>query len=122
MRPPLLASVLLVLSGCGGAQVHDEPARPPRALTPVWNVAQSDAVLSRTMRVHVAPDLSHLTEAERVAVGELLAAGAHLDRAYLRRSESETDQVMSRNSDSGFSRAPMISYANAAPTWPSTMR
>jgi hypothetical protein len=59
----------------------------PRAtptLTTTWTEAQSEAVLSRTMRVHVAPDLSHLTDGERAAVRELLAAGALFDRAYLR--------------------------------------
>ena len=89
MKRSLLATAILVLSGCGGAPIHHEPAPPPRALTSTWTAAQSDAVLSRTMRVHVAPDLSHLTEAERVAVGELLAAGALLDRAYLRQRHPE---------------------------------
>ncbi|MBX7192938.1 MAG: NUDIX hydrolase [Sandaracinaceae bacterium] len=89
MRPLPLTAALLLLSGCGGAQAHDEHARAVSALTPTWTESESDAVLSRTMRIHVAPDLSQLTEGERAAVGELLAAGALLDRAYLRQRHPE---------------------------------
>lgn len=101
MRSPRLAAVALSLLsgswGCGGEvepphapstpSTTPDPTSSPTAastLEPTWTEAQSEAVLSRTMRVHIAPDLSHLTEGERAAVRELLAAGALLDRAYLR--------------------------------------
>lgn len=107
VSPGLVAALLLLWgssggasSGCGGeAATNDPPSSstspaptpeptaettPAPTLAGTWTEAQSEAVLSRTMRVHVAPDLSHLSEGERAAVRELLAAGTLLDRAYLR--------------------------------------
>ena len=42
-----------------------------------------DAVLSRTQRLRLAPDLSALTPGEQAAVRELLAAGERLNRTYM---------------------------------------
>jgi len=53
------------------------------AIGPRWTDAQMDAVLARTQRLRLAPDLSALTPGEHAAVRELLAAGERLNRIYM---------------------------------------
>ncbi len=53
------------------------------AIGPRWSDAQIDAVLLRTQRLRLAPDLSALTPGEHEAVRELLAAGERLNRIYM---------------------------------------
>ena len=48
-----------------------------------WTVEQANAVLDKTLRVHLAPDLSHLTTGEREAVEHLLEVGSIMHRLYL---------------------------------------
>lgn len=53
------------------------------ALQSTWDAAQSEAVLVRTQRLHLAPDVSALTPGEQAAVRELIAAGERMHRLYL---------------------------------------
>lgn len=50
---------------------------------PSWETAQAEAILQRTQRLHLAPDLSALTPGERAAVAELLQAGERMHRLYI---------------------------------------
>src|SRR5262249_14486942 len=56
---------------------------------PRWNDAQMDAVLQRTQRLRLAPDLSALTPGEHAAVRELLAAGERLNRIYMQQRHAQ---------------------------------
>ena len=48
-----------------------------------FDPARADAILQRTQRLHLSPDLSALTPGERIAVNELLQAGERLHRLYI---------------------------------------
>ncbi len=48
-----------------------------------------DAVLQRTQRLRLAPDLSALTPGEHAAVRELLAAGERLNRIYMQQRHAQ---------------------------------
>ncbi|MGE0532726.1 MAG: NUDIX hydrolase [Hyphomonadaceae bacterium] len=52
-------------------------------IAPALEPARADAILQRTQRLYLAPDLSALTPGERVAVDELLQAGERLHRLYI---------------------------------------
>ena len=87
MRQSLLAFALaLPLAACA-TPAADAPATPAPVSTagiaPSWSDAQIQAVLARTQRLHLAPDLSHLTAGEQAAVRELIAAGERLHRVYM---------------------------------------
>ena len=47
-----------------------------------WSVEQTQPILDSTLRVTLAPDLSHLSAAESQALGELLAAGNIMHALY----------------------------------------
>lgn len=53
------------------------------AIAPRWSEAQANEILSQTRRLHLAPDPSQLSEGERAAVTELIAAGERLHLLYL---------------------------------------
>ncbi len=57
-------------------------AAPLFAAAPSWTSADTDAILSRTTTVLLAPDLSGLTTGEKTAVTDLLQAGAIMERIY----------------------------------------
>ncbi|MBL8542327.1 MAG: hypothetical protein JNJ63_00825 [Hyphomonadaceae bacterium] len=78
MRFLLLSAAALSLAACATSA-----APPSAALHPTWDAAQSEAVLSRTQRLHLAPDVSALTSGEQAAVRELIAAGERMHRLYL---------------------------------------
>ncbi len=59
------------------------PALAQPAFQPTWDAAQTAAVLDRTQRVTLSPDPSSLTDGERAAVRELMAAGERLHRLYM---------------------------------------
>lgn len=52
-------------------------------IAPAWDAARADALLARTERLHLAPDVSALTPGEQIAVRELMAAGERLHQLYL---------------------------------------
>jgi len=47
-----------------------------------WGIEQTQSILDTTMRVNLAPDLSHLSGAEFQALEELLAAGRVMNTLY----------------------------------------
>ncbi len=47
-----------------------------------WEASQSDAILDKTLRLRLAPDLSHLSEGEREAVARLLQVGNIMQRLF----------------------------------------
>jgi hypothetical protein len=61
----------------------DHHAVSTAGIGPAWDAARADAVLERTARLHLAPDLSALTPGEQTAVRELLAAGERMQRLYM---------------------------------------
>lgn len=76
MRSILLAAAF----GLAACATH---APAPSAITPVWTAEDIAPILARTQRLHLAPDLSALSQEERAAVVELLAAGERLHRLYI---------------------------------------
>jgi len=75
---PILAA--LALAACATA-----PAAPvsTAGIGPAWESGRAEAILGRTQRLHLAPDVSALTAGEQVAVRELLAAGERMHALYL---------------------------------------
>lgn len=57
-------------------------AAQTRAPETVWSPTQVDAILQRTARTRLAPDLSHLTSGERQAVAKLLQVGGIFQDLY----------------------------------------
>ncbi|GAM97727.1 nudix hydrolase 3 [alpha proteobacterium U9-1i] len=78
MRILTLAAALL-LSACAS----HPPEAPAPTIAASWTAEQADAVLARTQRVHLAPDMSALTPGERAAVTELMAAGERMHLLYM---------------------------------------
>lgn len=78
MRSFSSAFAALALAACATL-----PASAPQSFTPVWTAAEIAPVMARTQRLHLAPDLSALSEGERAAVTELLLAGERLHRLYM---------------------------------------
>lgn len=52
-------------------------------IAPSWDVARADAVLQRTQRLHLSPDISRLTAGEQIAVEQLLQAGQRIHQLYM---------------------------------------
>jgi hypothetical protein len=72
----------LVACASTPAMEHHGPASTA-GIAPSWDAARADAILQRTQRLHLAPDLSGLSEGERVAVRELLQAGERMQQLYM---------------------------------------
>jgi hypothetical protein len=71
----------LVVAGLGAVGVSGNgagAAHPPGW----WSAGQRRAVLEKTLRLRLAPDLSALSPGERAAVDELIAAGRILENLY----------------------------------------
>lgn len=68
----------------GLAACATAPSAPSTVgIAPAWDAARAEAILARTQRLHLAPDLSALSPGERAAVAELLQAGERLHRLYI---------------------------------------
>lgn len=52
-------------------------------IAPAWDAGRIDPILQRTQRLHLAPDMSALSEGERAAVAELMMAGERMHQIYL---------------------------------------
>lgn len=79
MRHALIALVL-TLAACATAP---SASVSTAGIAPAWEPARAEAILNRTQRTHLAPDLSALSAGERAAVSELLAAGERLHLLYM---------------------------------------
>ena len=53
-------------------------------------------IVDKTLDVHLAPDLSHLTDSERAALEDLLQAGGILQRLYEHQKHPQADEVRER--------------------------
>jgi hypothetical protein len=71
-------SLCLALAACDARSTA-----PSSVIAPTWAAEQAEAVLTRTQRIHLAPDLSALTPGEREAVTELLAAGERIHLLFM---------------------------------------
>src|SRR5688572_28049089 len=75
---------LILALALAAAACATPPAQPePTSFAPTWSAEQSAAVLERTQRVRLSFDETGLSEGERAAVRELLAAGARLHQLYI---------------------------------------
>ncbi len=79
MKQVLTLALVLTVTACALAQAGQRrktPETAPSALpTGYWSREQSKALVEKTQTVRLSPDLSHLTEGERRAVGKLLEVG-----------------------------------------------
>lgn len=75
---------LLFLAACATAPAtgHHHTASTA-GIAPSWDSGRAGAILGRTQRLHLAPDLSALSDGERVAVRELLQAGERMHELYM---------------------------------------
>src|SRR5689334_9299301 len=86
---PVSLALTLALMAC-----EAKPAAPsPAAIKPSWTNEQADAVLARTQRIHLAPDLSALTPGEKEAVKDLLAAGERIHVLYIAQRHPQGREV-----------------------------
>lgn len=87
MRNLSFALALIVTGGlaaCATPPAAEHPSAISTAgIAPTLDATRADAILQRTQRLHLSPDLSALTPGERVAVDELLQAGERLHRLYI---------------------------------------
>jgi hypothetical protein len=58
-----------------------------------WSPEQSGAIIAKTQTVQLAPDLSHLTDGERKAVGKLLEVGRIFQDVYEQQRHREARQA-----------------------------
>jgi hypothetical protein len=80
----LVLALSVALAACATATpAEDHHAVSTAGIAPAWEPARTDALLARTERLHLAPDLSALTPGEQVAVRELIAAGERMHQLYL---------------------------------------
>lgn len=84
-----MRQLFLALAAWLAACASAPPADPAPGFSPAWTEAQTAAVLARTQRLHLAPDLSALTPGERAAVGELLQAGERMHRLYMHQRHAQ---------------------------------
>jgi hypothetical protein len=77
----------LALAACATAAAptaeHNHDQISTAGIAPTWDEARANAVLERTQRLRLAPDLSALTAGEREAVRELLLAGERMHLLYM---------------------------------------
>jgi len=80
-------ALALSLAACATAPSSTTPTTAPVSYSaemgPALEPARAQAILDRTQRLHLSPDVSALTPGEREAVRELLAAGERLHRLYM---------------------------------------
>ncbi len=80
----LVLALSVALAACATATpAEDHHAVSTAGIAPAWEPARADALLARTERLHLTPDLSALTPGEQVAVRELIAAGERMHQLYL---------------------------------------
>lgn len=61
-----------------------------------WGLEQTGPILDKTLEVHLAPDLSHLSRVERQVADRLLEAGRIFQRLYERQNHGEAEQALER--------------------------
>lgn len=71
------STILLLLLSVTTTGADPDPAEG------YWAVEQANAILDKTLRVHLAPDLGYLTSGEREAIEHLLEVGSIMHRLYL---------------------------------------
>src|SRR5690349_12262556 len=79
----LTFAAALVLAACATPSSTTTTPLSTVGVAPSWSAEQADAVLARTQRLHLAPDLSQLTPGEQIALRELIAAGQRMHTLYL---------------------------------------
>jgi hypothetical protein len=85
---------------------------------PVWTKAETRAVLEKTQRTRLAPDLSHLSAGERIAVAKLLEVGRIFQDVYEQQRHREAlrirGQLAARTDPEGRDLAALY-YLNQGP-------
>ena len=82
--------ILITFGWCGIARGGD--ASPATLPDGYMGVAESQRILDKTITIHLAPDLSYLSQSERQTIDILLQVGAILHNLYL---ESKHHQSLS---------------------------
>ncbi|HEX7048465.1 MAG TPA: NUDIX hydrolase [Gammaproteobacteria bacterium] len=85
------AGLLAAMFTAGAAAAIADPPDLPQADLPqgYWGEEKTGPILSKTITLRLAPDLSMLSEAERAALEELLAAGKLLHALYLKQNHHQ---------------------------------
>jgi len=93
----LSLALILGLAACATAPSSTTPAAGrvsySPSMAPALEPAVAQAILGRTQRLHLAPDISVLTPGEREAVRELLAAGERMHRLYMMQRHRQALEV-----------------------------
>ncbi len=106
-----ILAIALLLSGCR----EEIPVKTPQETVPVaqpnetstdfldtnWTTEQSQPILDKTMRLHMAYDSTQLSDGEKQAVQELLAAGARLHTLYLDQLHPQNREIEARLAQPG---------------------
>ena len=80
MKPPRLPLVLALVAAAT-LSLSPLTAQAPRPAA-VYSPAQARAILDRTETIRLAPDISHLSEGERLAVAKLIEVGRIFQNVY----------------------------------------
>ncbi|UCE02845.1 MAG: NUDIX hydrolase [Candidatus Latescibacterota bacterium] len=70
-----LLSMFLLATSCGGAGAEELPSG-------YWEQERSDRLIQKTLPIHLAPDLSTLSEAEKQALAKLIEVGHIFQSLY----------------------------------------
>lgn len=76
-------ALILGLAACETTAALGPSPVSTAGISASWDEARIAPILERTQRLHLAPDMSALSEGERAAVRELLAAGERMHRIYM---------------------------------------
>ncbi|MDQ1592201.1 MAG: hypothetical protein QOG71_2828 [Pyrinomonadaceae bacterium] len=91
----ILRSLTVILVACVCVAAQTAPKRNSGGGLPAgyWSAEQSGAIIAKTQTVQLAPDLSHLTDGERKAVGKLLEVGRIFQDVYEQQRHREARQA-----------------------------
>ncbi|MDX6269812.1 MAG: hypothetical protein QOD28_1035 [Acidobacteriota bacterium] len=91
----ILRSLTVILVACVCVAAQTAPNRKSGGGLPAgyWSPERSGAIIAKTQTVQLAPDLSHLTDGERKAVGKLLEVGRIFQDVYEQQRHREARQA-----------------------------
>ena len=101
MKHALLATSLLVLAACSGADVdapQPEPVVQAEVRAPFYDVQGQYAKFAE---IRMQPDTSFLTDTERRVVNTLIEASRHLDAIYLEQLNADNAAIRTRIAATG---------------------
>ena len=86
---------IILMLGAAGLALAAPSSAFAAAPAATWSAAQGRAILDKTQTIRLAPDLSHLTDGERLAVAKLLEVGHIFQQVYEDQNHRQAAEVRS---------------------------